>query len=432
MENKTTTFIYVLIAIIIVYYITTQYIWCDEQENFDPSLVPVSSIVTLAKVAQKLVDGNGTLTNPGNLTVAGDLIVNNNLLTTKIKANTALYYNGINNNFNSNRIILNLQNTIFISSSSGGNPNIIGDSNAVTNGFIWQVSDGTTNAPIYKNIMTLSYNGDLNVKGNINVTGEISGKCTNAQGGFSLGYGTWITANAPATDDPNKLLFENTGYTAFRSKFGFQFRNEKDQHNIDIDSQTSAVRINGPVTANKFVSTNDIVFSGNMYCGGANYDGNGGWHAGNSQWLANGDISVSKLAATDATIYGNSNVNGNLTVGGSITSPNTIIYNQTNWINGSSNGIRFPGPGVYNATAFNINNPDSGRMLQVTFYYNHDTYKNSITGNNYSVPFRHNLWSNGTVAWSLNIDTDATKDLLYFNNTNSDLFTLVVSRLSYS
>jgi len=74
MENKTATFIYVLIAIIVVYYITTRYIWCEEEiENFDPSLVPVSSIVTLAKVAQKLVDGNGTLTNPGNLTVAGKL-----------------------------------------------------------------------------------------------------------------------------------------------------------------------------------------------------------------------------------------------------------------------------------------------------------------------------------------------------------------------
>jgi hypothetical protein len=42
-----------------------------EQENFDPSLVPVSSIVTLAKVAQKLVNGNGTLTNPGNLQIGG-------------------------------------------------------------------------------------------------------------------------------------------------------------------------------------------------------------------------------------------------------------------------------------------------------------------------------------------------------------------------
>jgi hypothetical protein len=61
-----------------------------EQENFDPSLVPVSSIVTLAKVAQKLVNGNGTLTNPGNLqigagattpgnlTVTGNSIVNGN------------------------------------------------------------------------------------------------------------------------------------------------------------------------------------------------------------------------------------------------------------------------------------------------------------------------------------------------------------------
>jgi hypothetical protein len=41
------------------------------QENFDPSLVPLSSIVTLAKVAQKLISGsgNGIYTNPGHLQI---------------------------------------------------------------------------------------------------------------------------------------------------------------------------------------------------------------------------------------------------------------------------------------------------------------------------------------------------------------------------
>ena len=53
-----------------------------EQENFDPSLVPVSSIVTLAKVAQKLVNGNGTLTNPGNLQIGASTSSPGNLTVT--------------------------------------------------------------------------------------------------------------------------------------------------------------------------------------------------------------------------------------------------------------------------------------------------------------------------------------------------------------
>ena len=53
-----------------------------EQENFDPSLVPVSSIVTLAKVAQKLVNGNGTLTNPGNLQIGASTSAPGNLTVT--------------------------------------------------------------------------------------------------------------------------------------------------------------------------------------------------------------------------------------------------------------------------------------------------------------------------------------------------------------
>jgi len=69
--------VYILLIGIVVYYLVTRLFEnYSTQEDFDPSLVPVSSIVTLAKVAQKLVDGGGTLTNPGNLTVTGDLTVN--------------------------------------------------------------------------------------------------------------------------------------------------------------------------------------------------------------------------------------------------------------------------------------------------------------------------------------------------------------------
>ena len=67
-------YFYLLLGVFLYFlftYILENYL--VEQENFDPSLVPVSSIVTLAKVAQKLVNGNGTLTNPGNLQIGKDV-----------------------------------------------------------------------------------------------------------------------------------------------------------------------------------------------------------------------------------------------------------------------------------------------------------------------------------------------------------------------
>jgi len=83
--------IYILVLCLAIYYIVARYLE-KYVENFDPSLVPVSSIVTLAKVAQKLVDGGGTLTNPGNLTLGtaaapGNLIVTG---TTNLVGNTTV------------------------------------------------------------------------------------------------------------------------------------------------------------------------------------------------------------------------------------------------------------------------------------------------------------------------------------------------------
>ena len=85
------SWIYILVLCLAIYYIVARYLE-KYVENFDPSLVPVSSIVTLAKVAQKLVDGGGTLTNPGNLTLGtaaapGNLIVTG---TTNLVGNTTV------------------------------------------------------------------------------------------------------------------------------------------------------------------------------------------------------------------------------------------------------------------------------------------------------------------------------------------------------
>jgi hypothetical protein len=66
-------YLYLLLGVLF-YFLLSKILdkYLTSQENFDPSLVPVSSIVTLAKVAQKLVNGNGTLTNPGNLQIGKD------------------------------------------------------------------------------------------------------------------------------------------------------------------------------------------------------------------------------------------------------------------------------------------------------------------------------------------------------------------------
>ena len=82
--------IYILLTCLVIYYIIVQYYEkYITQENFDSSLVPVSSIITFAKIAQKLVNG-GTLLIPshlqignidgsetGNLNVTGNTIFGN-------------------------------------------------------------------------------------------------------------------------------------------------------------------------------------------------------------------------------------------------------------------------------------------------------------------------------------------------------------------
>jgi hypothetical protein len=66
MEN---IYIFLILIIIIFYCILSNDHQKYNQENFDSSLVPVSSVVTLANVAQKLINGGEKLINPGNLQI---------------------------------------------------------------------------------------------------------------------------------------------------------------------------------------------------------------------------------------------------------------------------------------------------------------------------------------------------------------------------
>lgn len=68
--------IIILFTCLIIYYIIlkfsekyTKYQDTNANENFDPSLVPVSSIVTLAKISQSIVNNYGTLISNGNLQI---------------------------------------------------------------------------------------------------------------------------------------------------------------------------------------------------------------------------------------------------------------------------------------------------------------------------------------------------------------------------
>ena len=80
------TIFYLLLGLLF-YYILSRLLenYNLEQENFDPALVPVSSLVTLAKIAQKLVNNN-TVNYPSNLQIgppsgSSDLLVTGNTIT---------------------------------------------------------------------------------------------------------------------------------------------------------------------------------------------------------------------------------------------------------------------------------------------------------------------------------------------------------------
>jgi len=112
---------------IVLYFVLSQVFdnFYLEQENFDPSLVPVSSIVTLAKVAQKLVNGNGTLTNPGNLQIGKDASAPGNLTVTGMATiGGPIVGNGnytgltVNGNLNAKGYGLNVDNMISLGASN--------------------------------------------------------------------------------------------------------------------------------------------------------------------------------------------------------------------------------------------------------------------------------------------------------------------------
>ena len=149
--------LFYLLLGVLFYYILSRFLeyYTLEQENFDPSLVPVSSIVTLAKVAQKLVTG-GVLTNPGSLQIgttnaggAGNLVVTGN---STVNGNTTLANVKINP-------VGTTGNTIIQYGDGTGKK------------IVFQKDDANPQLEIFDN-------KKVNIKGNLNVDGILSGNTT--------------------------------------------------------------------------------------------------------------------------------------------------------------------------------------------------------------------------------------------------------------
>ena len=275
MNNKTINYIYILIGIIIVYYIIIRYFNYNKHEKFDTTIIPVSSLTTLAQVAQHIVNGNGTLTSPGNFSVQGNF-TSNQITSNLYNANTFIFNNGQNNSSILTRILFNPQNTIFCSSNSGSNPSITNSPSGITsdttsdintpgavtsdintpggiasdintNGFIWKIYNGTQAAPYTNNIMTLDFNGNLTTAGNATIRGDLTANSATISGDTSvmgtLEVNRLMMKNDDwhiTTDGASRFYFDINGNTYFGSGNGsYVFRtdaNGEGDNNITINS----------------------------------------------------------------------------------------------------------------------------------------------------------------------------------------------------
>jgi len=234
MEDNTTTFIYIFIVIIVVYYITTRYIWC-EQENFDPSLVPVSSIVTLAKVAQKLVDGNGTLTNPGNFQVLGSVITNGVYQLNDRQAPTNQKYIALHNDnnvlgifFGNNSTTPPSGNDAFQFQSDGGL--YLGNKSASTGGYLY--ADGI--------------DGQLSIRTTGNTLGILRTDtvvASNNVNGSAITVNGNVKTNVIKTYDTNGVL---------------NISNLNGVAQVTMNTNTGDIKANGNIITNSYISAINI------------------------------------------------------------------------------------------------------------------------------------------------------------------------------
>lgn len=172
--------LFILLVCLIFYYIISR-TYKKYIEKFDPSLVPVSSLVTLAKVAQKLVD-SGTLTNPGNLQIGtpstrADLTVTGNTLFGTLNSGTGA-----------------MKSTTIIAGTASPDANIIkfGDGS----GYRIKYATNSGTAPSVDTGTHIYDNGQVNVGTVLNVGSSLYVPSATISGTLNVGTITGnITAN---------------------------------------------------------------------------------------------------------------------------------------------------------------------------------------------------------------------------------------------
>ena len=282
-----------------------------EQENFDPSLVPVSSIVTLAKVAQKLVNGNGTLTNPGNLQIGKDVGTPSGSLT--VTGKTAIGSTTMGDK------TLNVTGTLGVSGKAV--INAAGVPSDITN-----YSDLTVGG-------SMGVVGNTTVGGSMGITGETTvGGTLNVDGATSLNKPLTIKSGDKWGNTLNLLQGTETTGAAGEPPYISFMQNDGTTRNGYIMGKPEGILLNAPSTDisgnatidGKLILTNTKEGAGYITSGEGKTGLPGRLHISNGEdlfLLPKGTTHVSN--AWGGT--GNLNVSGDLNVGGKLTVTGTQL-----------------------------------------------------------------------------------------------------------
>jgi hypothetical protein len=239
-------YFYLLLSVIL-YLLFTRVLenYIVSQENFDPSLVPVSSIVTLAKVAQKLVNGNGTLTNPGNLQIGASTGSPGNLTVTG------------NNTINGNTT---LGGTLGVTGAT--TLNTLGITGATTVGGTLGVTGNTTVGGTLgvtgaTTLNTLGVTGATTVGGTLGVTGATTLSSLNTSAKLTLPHSVWHQSN----DGKNRLYYGNNSHTYFGTGDRYYWRANNDTDLMQLDGDGN-LNITGKLKFNGLPAMIYVDFSG--------------------------------------------------------------------------------------------------------------------------------------------------------------------------
>jgi hypothetical protein len=290
-----------------------------EQENFDPSLVPVSSIVTLAKVAQKLVNGNGTLTNPGNLQIGSSASAPGNLTVTgNTTVNGTLFMSNDRwqkSNDGKNRLHFGVNTGTHYGSGDG-------------NHYFRTGADGNT-----PDGMILNSNGNLTVTGNTTINGSITaGSASNAQT-----IKTWGLVNSNSlTVGPGSIQFNGPVAAGANLSVGTNLSvggNSTVTGNI-VSSSSLAAIVPGSTASTMTYSAGTVVSS--MDTGGflMLWGSSGALIGDSTKPIRFGTATNTK--ADGWSEYGRFDNSGNFNIGGNGYSNRNLIVNGTTRLNGET------------------------------------------------------------------------------------------------